>query len=146
MNERVVPKMTNFCVVKLSNSPAITQHREVLVPRRQDVVERRPGVTRLELDHFESQPDSPRIDQRFPRIILNGYQISSTSKTIVNQDKVTPPKTTDRSGQGNTQLKGPIHRFKPRVFSNYAFSARTPGPGLDTRVAAPDFQTRRDLV
>ena len=22
MNERVVPKMTNFCVVKLSNSPA----------------------------------------------------------------------------------------------------------------------------
>jgi len=24
MDERVVPKMTNFCVVKLSNSPAIT--------------------------------------------------------------------------------------------------------------------------
>jgi hypothetical protein len=47
MNERVVTKMTNFSVVKLSNSPAIT------------------CVPRLELDHFESQPDSPRINQRF---------------------------------------------------------------------------------
>jgi len=47
MNERVVPKMTNFFVVKLSNSPAIT------------------CVPRLELDHFESQPDSLRINQRF---------------------------------------------------------------------------------
>jgi hypothetical protein len=46
MNERVVPKMTNFYVVKLSNSPAITY------------------VPRLELGHFESQPDSPRINQR----------------------------------------------------------------------------------
>ena len=52
MNERVVPKMTNFCVVKLSNSPAIT------------------CVPRLELDHFKSQPDSPRINQRIPRPIL----------------------------------------------------------------------------
>jgi len=50
MNERVVPKMTNFCVVKLSNSPAIT------------------CVPRLELGHFESQPDSPRINQRFHNI------------------------------------------------------------------------------
>jgi hypothetical protein len=50
MNERVVPKVTNFCVVKLSNSPAIT------------------CVPRLELDHFESQPDSPRINQRFLNI------------------------------------------------------------------------------
>ncbi len=65
MNERVVPKMINFCVVKLSNSRA-TQHREVPVPRRQDVDER-PCIPRLELDHFESQPDSPRINQRFPR-------------------------------------------------------------------------------
>ncbi len=64
MNERVVSKMTNFYVVKLSNSPAITLHREVPVPRRQDVDER-PCVPRLELDHFESQPDSPRINQRF---------------------------------------------------------------------------------
>ncbi len=70
MNERVVPKMTNFSVVKLSNSRAITQYREVPVPRRQDVYER-PCVPRLELNglalrHFESQPDSPRINQRFP--------------------------------------------------------------------------------
>jgi hypothetical protein len=47
MNERVVPKIINFCVVKLSNSPAIT------------------CVPRLELDHFESQLDSLRINQRF---------------------------------------------------------------------------------
>jgi len=46
MNERVVLKMTNFYVVKLSNSPAIT------------------CVPRLELGHFESQHDSPRINQR----------------------------------------------------------------------------------
>ncbi len=64
MNERVVSKMTNSHVVKLSNSRAITQHREVPVPRRQDVDER-PCVPRLELGHFESQPDSPRINQRF---------------------------------------------------------------------------------
>ena len=69
MNERVVPKMTNSHVAKLSNSPAITQHREVPVPRRQDVDER-PCVPRLELNgpalrHFESQPNSLRINQRF---------------------------------------------------------------------------------
>ncbi len=69
MNERVVPKMTEFCVVKLSNSPAITQHREVPVPRRQDVDER-PYVPRLELDHFESQPDSLRTNQRFLNSII----------------------------------------------------------------------------
>ena len=67
MNERVVPKMTNSHVVKLSNSRAITPHREVPVPRRQDVDER-PCVPRLELDHFESQPDSLRINQKFPRV------------------------------------------------------------------------------
>jgi hypothetical protein len=60
MNERVVPKMTNFCVVKLSNSSAIT------------------CVPRLELDHFESQPDSPRINQRFlSGKILSHYSIHS---------------------------------------------------------------------
>ncbi len=69
MNERVVPKMTNSHVVKLSNSRANAPDREVPVPRRQDVVER-PCVPRLELNgptlrHFESQPDSPRINQRF---------------------------------------------------------------------------------
>ena len=56
--------------MKLSNSPANAQHREVPVPRRQDVDER-PSVPRLELNgpalrHLESQPDSPRINQRFP--------------------------------------------------------------------------------
>jgi hypothetical protein len=54
MNERVVPKMTNSHVVKFSNNPDIT------------------CVPRLELDHFESQPDSPRINQRF----LNQREIS----------------------------------------------------------------------
>ena len=72
MNEHLVPKMTNSHVVKLSNSPAITPHREVPVLRRQDVDER-PCVPRPELNgptlrHFESQLDSPRINQRFPRL------------------------------------------------------------------------------
>jgi len=72
MNERVVPKMTNSHVVKLSNSPANAQHREVPVPRRQDVDER-PSVPRLELNgptlrHLESQPGSPRINQRFLKL------------------------------------------------------------------------------
>ncbi len=65
MNERAVSKMAIFCVVKLSNSPAITPHREVPVPRRQDVDER-PYVSRLDINHFASQYDSPRLDQRFP--------------------------------------------------------------------------------
>ena len=83
MNERVVPKMTNFCVVKLSNSRAITQHREVPVPRRQDVVER-PCVPRLELDHFESQPDSLRIDQRLPssKGVIRGSGVSTSIANI----------------------------------------------------------------
>ena len=77
MNERVVPNMTNSHVVKLSNSPAITPHREVPVPRRQDVDER-PCVPRLELNgptlrHFVSQPDSPRINQRFPKAWSSWY-------------------------------------------------------------------------
>ncbi len=55
--------------VKLSNSGA-TPHREVPVPQRQDV-EERPCVPRLDLNgptlrHFESQFDSPRLNQRFP--------------------------------------------------------------------------------
>ncbi len=81
MNERVVPKMTNFCVVKLSNSPAITPHREVPVPRRQDVDER-PCVPRLELDHFESHPDSPRINQRFPGILAIDINIYPTESMV----------------------------------------------------------------
>ena len=66
MNERVVPKMTNFCVVKLSNSPAKAG------PMSEAIALGLTRVPRLELDgptsrHFESQPDSPRINQRFPR-------------------------------------------------------------------------------
>ena len=53
MNERVVPKKPNFCVVKLSNSLAITR------------------VPRLELDLFESQHDSPRINQRLHKVFGN---------------------------------------------------------------------------
>jgi hypothetical protein len=58
MNERVVPKMINSRVVKLSNSPAIT------------------CVPRLELDHFESQSDSPRINQRFLSLFRTRLLIS----------------------------------------------------------------------
>jgi hypothetical protein len=61
MNERVVPKKTNFYVVKLSNSPAIT------------------CVPRLELDHFESQHDSSRINQRLLRFSTVTLEIKSDS-------------------------------------------------------------------
>jgi hypothetical protein len=61
MNERLVPKIINFCVVKLSNSPAIT------------------FVPRLELDYFNSQLDSLRINQRFPSV----YQDFSSLVEIV---------------------------------------------------------------
>ncbi len=66
MNERVVPKMINFRVVKLSNSLAIT------------------CFPRLELDHFESQPDSPRINQRLPKIDNAGQDPGPVD---VNDDK-----------------------------------------------------------
>jgi hypothetical protein len=65
MNERVVAKMTNFCVVKLSNSPAIA------------------CVPRLELDHFESQPDSPRIDQRLLNSISSALVFPRTAPSTV---------------------------------------------------------------
>jgi hypothetical protein len=58
MNERIVPKKTNFCVVKLSNSPAKAGPMSAVIAL---------GLTcvpRLELDNFESQHDSPRINQR----------------------------------------------------------------------------------
>ena len=97
MNERVVPKMTNYRVVKLSNKPVIAQHREVPVPRRQDVDER-PCVPRLELNgpalrHFESQPDSPRINQRFPKILLICQTSGQRSQSVDFETTViTPPK------------------------------------------------------
>jgi hypothetical protein len=47
MNEHLVPKIINLFVVKLSNSYAIT------------------CVPRLDLDYFESQADSLRLNQRF---------------------------------------------------------------------------------
>jgi hypothetical protein len=49
----------------------------VPVPRRQDVDER-PCVPRLKLDHFESQPDSTRINQRFLNSFLTGMSVLVT--------------------------------------------------------------------
>ncbi len=48
MNEQLVPKTINLRVVKLGNSPAIT------------------CVPRLDLDYFELQSDSPRLNQKLP--------------------------------------------------------------------------------
>lgn len=66
MNERVVPKMINFCVVKLSNSPAKAGPMSVANALGLTCVPRLKlnGPT---LRHFESQPDSLRINQRFPK-------------------------------------------------------------------------------
>ena len=77
MNERVVPKMTNFCVVKLSNSPAKAGPMSGAQPMSEAsalaaaIALGLTYVPRLKLDgpthrDFESQPDSPRINQRFP--------------------------------------------------------------------------------
>ncbi len=65
MNERVEPKIINFCVVKLSNSPAKAG------PMSEASALGLTCVPRLELNgpaprHFESQPDSLRINQRLP--------------------------------------------------------------------------------
>jgi len=69
MNERVVPKKTNFRVVKLSNSPAITH------------------VPRLELDHFESQHDSPRINQWLLKLITRQLLVEfRVSRTLGSED------------------------------------------------------------
>ena len=51
MTDQFGPKLINICVAKLSNSPAIT------------------GVSRLDLDEFESQLNSPRLVQRFLKLI-----------------------------------------------------------------------------
>jgi len=69
MNERVVPKITNLCVVKLSNSLA------KVGPMSEASALGLTCVPRLELDaptfrHFESQPDSPRINQRLHKQIF----------------------------------------------------------------------------
>ncbi len=66
MNDHLGHKIINLYVAKLSNSLANAPHREVPVPRRQDVDER-PCVPRLDLNHFASQYDSPRLNQRYPR-------------------------------------------------------------------------------
>jgi len=51
MSKHLVSKIINFCVVKLGNSGA-----NACAPR-------------LEPDHFEPQSDSPRLNQRFPRLL-----------------------------------------------------------------------------
>ncbi len=57
MNDHLGDKIINLCVAKLSNSPAIT------------------CVSRLDLNHFASQYDSPRLGQRFPGIsaFISGF-------------------------------------------------------------------------
>jgi len=101
MNEHVVLKMTNFCVVKLSNSPAIT------------------CVPRLELDHFESQPDSPIINQRLPKIVtdrhVNNY---STAKFL---GKLISGSLTHQSHQSRSPVETGLHSwFNPQ----HEFTAR----------------------
>jgi hypothetical protein len=60
MNEHLVPKIINLCVVKLSNSWAKAG------PMSEANALGLACVSRLDLDYFESQTDSPRLNQRFP--------------------------------------------------------------------------------
>lgn len=46
MTDQLGPKIINLCVAKFSNSYAIA------------------GIPRLDINHFESQFDSPRLNQR----------------------------------------------------------------------------------
>ena len=59
MNEHLVPKIINLCVVKLSNSWAKAG------PMSEASALGLTCVPRLDLDYFESQADSPRLNQRF---------------------------------------------------------------------------------
>jgi hypothetical protein len=56
MNDQFEPKIINLCVGKLRNSPAIT------------------CVSRLDLDHFNSQLVSPSFNQRFPNMFASNQQ------------------------------------------------------------------------
>jgi hypothetical protein len=73
MNERVVPKIINFCVVKLSNRPAKAG------PMSAAIALGLTCVPRLKLDgptfrHFDSQLDSLRIDQKLLSEILESIK------------------------------------------------------------------------
>jgi hypothetical protein len=59
MNEHLVSKIINLCVVKLSNSCAKAG------PMSEANALGLACVPRLDLDYFESQADSPRLNQRF---------------------------------------------------------------------------------
>ena len=60
MNEHLVPKLINLCVVKLSSCLA------KVGPMSEAIALGLTRVPRLDLDHFESQYDSPRLNQRLP--------------------------------------------------------------------------------
>ena len=61
MNEQLVPKTINLCVVKFSNSWAKAG------PMSKANAVGLACVPRLDLDCFESQSYSPRLNQRLPR-------------------------------------------------------------------------------
>ena len=65
MDEHLVSKIINSCVVKLSNSRAITR------------------VPRLDLDYFESQSESPRLNQRLP-VVIEAKMFSKLSPGVTN--------------------------------------------------------------
>jgi len=58
MIEHLVPKIINLCAVKLSNSGAKAGPMSVAIALGLAC------VPRLDLDHFESQSDSTRLNQR----------------------------------------------------------------------------------
>jgi len=82
MNERVVPKKTNFYVVKPGNSPAKADpingaqpmsEASALAAANALGLARVPrlGQEGLAHRHFESQPDSPRINHRLGKVLGN---------------------------------------------------------------------------
>jgi hypothetical protein len=89
MNERVVPKKTNFRVVKLSNSPAKAG------PMSEAIALGLTHVPRLELDgptfrHFESQHDSPRINQWLLKLITRQLLVEFRVSRPLGSEDVYP--------------------------------------------------------
>jgi hypothetical protein len=72
MDEHLVPKMINLCVVKLSNSWAKAGPMSGAQPvSAANALAEASAVglacvPRLDLDYLESQADSPRLDQKLP--------------------------------------------------------------------------------
>ena len=76
MNKHLEPKITNVCVIKLSNSPAKAG------PMSEANVLGLAGVSCLDLGHFESQASLSRINQRCLKLLIGKLFWQAADKLI----------------------------------------------------------------